>query len=277
MARTVTISELTTRALRRAKMVNSQFPDTGEVDRLVREAVAELYDKLIAARGAHYYMQRAEGATITGIPAMTLAPDFYKLCAVYVNRDVSAALVTPPASGSLARVFIGAGVETQHNGWQLISPFMDQELPNLLNSMSATPYASQYRLRGQQQIQTFNSTAWLDILEIQPIPQNPFLVRVEYIPIASTEPITGGPAPVDPVVNGINGWEDYVAIRVAMTLLDEEESSTTHLERDMARLEARLEALAASRDEGRSERVQDTQGVLDAQLMWGIPVRPRWW
>ena len=276
MARTVTISELTTRALRRAKMVNSQFPDTGEVDRLVREAVAELYDKLIAARGAHYYMQRAEGATITGIPAMTLAPDFYKLCAVYVNRDVSAALVTPPASGSLARVFIGAGVETQHNGWQLISPFMDQEQPSLMNATSATPYATQYRLRGMQQ-DVDVATGFLDMLEIRPLPQGPFLMRISYIPIASTETITGGPAPVDPVVNGINGGEDYVAIRVAMTLLDEEESSTTHLERDMARLEARLEALAASRDEGRSERVQDTQGVLDAQLMWGIPVRPRWW
>ena len=62
-----------------------------------------------------------------------------------------------------------------------------------------------------------------------------------------------------------------------MTLLDEEESSTSHLERDMARIEARIEALAASRDEGRAERLQDTAGVLDAQQLWGIPVRPRWW
>lgn len=276
MARTVTISELTTRALRRAKMVNSQFPDTGEVDRLVREAVAELYDKLIAARGAHYYMQRAEGITVPSYPVLILPADFYKLCAVYVNQNPSAALVYPPvALGGLSPIPLLALPETPHNGWQLISPFMDQELPNLLNATSATPYATQYRLRGQQETQQFN--AILDVLELQPIPQNEFVVRLEYIPTASTEVITGGPAPVDPVVNGINGWEDYVAIRVAMTLLDEEESNTTHLERDMARLEARLEALAASRDEGRSERVQDTQGVLDAQLMWGIPIRPRWW
>jgi hypothetical protein len=272
MARTVTISELTTRSLRRAKMVNSQFPDTGEVDRLVREAVAELYDKLIAARGAHYYMQRAEGETLPGIPLMYLPSDFYKLCSVYVNQSASAGIQQPnPQPGILFPVPLGAVPEYTVNGWQLIGPFMDQEQPGLMNATSATPYATMYRLRGQQE--DANYQARLDLLELCPVPRQPFVVQVQYIPVASTEPIPG-PAPTDPVVNG---WEDYVAIRVAMTLLDEEESNTTHLERDLARMEARIEALAASRDEGRAERLQDTAGILDAQQLWGVPVRPRWW
>lgn len=275
MARTVTISELTTRALRRAKMVNSQFPDTGEVDRLVREAVAELYDKLIAARGAHYYITSAETLTIVNTPVLLLPLNFYKLSSVWVNQDAGA-LVGP--IGAVPGIFREIPLliqEAPQNGWQSIQPFMDQEQAGLMNATSATPYATQYRLRGQQETATFNAA--FDVLEIRPSPQAPFVVRVEYIPIASTEPVPSGPGVADPVVNGINGWEDYVAIRVAMTLLDEEESSTSHLERDMARIEARIEALAASRDEGRAERLQDTAGVLDAQQLWGIPVRPRWW
>lgn len=276
MARTVTFSELSTRALRRAKMVNSQFPDTGEVDRLVREAVAELYDKLIAARGAHYYMTEAEGITVANASMMILPADFYKLCAVWVNQSTAPTVMpaTPLAPGYFVRLL--SYLETQANGWQSISPFMDQEQAGLMNATSATVYATQYRLRGMQQ-DVDVATGFCDMLEIRPLPQSPFLMRISYIPTASTTPVPGGPNPVDPVVNGINGWEDYVAIRVAMTLLDEEESSTVHLERDMARLEARIDALAASRDEGRAERLQDTAGVLDAQQLWGIPVRPRWW
>ena len=275
MARTVTISELTTRSLRRAKMVNSQFPDTGEVDRLVREAVAELYDKLIAARGAHYYQAEAEAITIANLSQLILPADFYKLCAVWVNQSVGPTVMpaTPLAPGHFVRLL--SYIEKQANGWQAIGPFMDQEQAGLMNATNASPYATQYRLRGYQQDADIG-TGFLDMLELRPLPQGPFLVRISYIPVASTEPVPG-PAPVDPVVNGINGWEDYVAIRVAMTLLDEEESSTTHLERDMARIEARIEALAASRDEGRAERLQDTAGVLDAQQLWGVPVRPRWW
>lgn len=276
MARTVTISELTTRALRRAKMVNSQFPDTGEVDRLVREAVAELYDKLIAARGAHYYACGAEAITVPNLSQLILPADFYKLISVWVNQSPSPTVMpaTPLAPGYFLRLL--SYIEPQANGWQSIQPFMDQEQAGLMNATSATPYASQYRLRGYQQDVDI-STGFLDMLEIRPLPQAPFLVRIEYIPVASTEPIPSGPGVIDPVVNGINGWEDYVAIRVAMTLLDEEESNTSHLERNMARLEARIEALASSRDEGRAERLQDTAGVLDAQQLWGIPVRPRWW
>lgn len=275
--RLVTISELTTRALRRAKMVNSQFPDTGEVDRLVREAVAELYDKLIAARGAHYYITEAEAITVANVPQLMLPADFYKLSAVWVNQSTAPTVMPNTSSPLIVGSFnvITTNLETQANGWQIISPFMDQEQAGLMNATSATVYATQYRLRGQQRYASVpqNRTGYL---ELRPLPQGPFLVRIAYIPTALTETTTG-PSPSDPVVDGINGWEDYVAIRVAMTLLDEEESSTTHLERDMARIEARIEALAASRDEGRAERLQDTAGVLDAQQLWGIPVRPRWW
>lgn len=275
MARTVTISELKTRALRRAKMENSQFADSDEVDRLVREAVAELYDRLLEARGAHYYMMGAECLTVANASAYPLPQDFYKLCAVYVNQTPGAAVMaaTALAPGNFVRIL--TTVEKQANGWQLIQPFGDQEAPGLMNATSATPYASQYRLRGMQNDEDVDTSA-LDLLEIRPLPQGPFLIRIEYVPRASTEAY-GGPPPIDPVVNGINGWEQWVVLVVARTLLDEEESDTTGIERELARLDSRLASLADNRDQGRSERIQDTAGLLDAQQLWGIPVRPRWW
>jgi hypothetical protein len=256
-------------------MEQSDFPDAGEVDRLVREGVAELYDKLIEARGAHHYMMGAECITIANAAAYPLPDDFYQLLAVYVNQTPGAYVMpaTPLAPGYFVRIL--TTVERQNNGWQLIQPFGDQEMPGLMNATSATPYASQYRLRGMQNDVDVNASA-LDLLEIRPLPQAPFLVRIEYLPRASTEQY-GGPPPNDPVVNGINGWEKWVELVVAIQLLGEEESDTSHLERELARLESRLASLAGNRDEGRPERVQDTQGLLDAQAMQGIPVRPRWW
>jgi hypothetical protein len=274
MARPVTITELTSRALRRAKMENSQFPEDGEVDRLVREAIAELYDKLIEARGAHYYLCGAECQTVANMAAYPLPADFYKLAAVYVNQNPGAAVMptTALAAGHFVRIL--TTIETQQSGWQLIHPFMDQEAPGLMNASGGSAYASYYRLRGYQEDVDIDDEQ-LDLLEIRPLPAGPFLVRIEYIPKASTESY-GGPPANDPVVNGINGFEEFVVVRVAMTLLDEEESDTRHLERDLARVEARIQALADNRDSGRPQRIQDTQGLIDGGALLGIDIRPRW-
>lgn len=256
-------------------MVNSDFPDDGEVDRLVREAVAELYDKLIEARGAHYYLCEAEAITVANVSQLVLPADFYKLLSVAVNPNTSPAIMpaTPLAPGHFVRIL--TSVETQATGWQTIQPFMDQEQAALMNATSAGPYATQYRLRGYQNDQDIDDEQ-LDQLELRPLPASPFLVRISYVPRASTESWGAG-SPTDPVVNGINGWEDYIAIRVAMTLLDEEESDTRHLERDLVRIEQRIAALADNRDSGRPGRMQDTQGLLDGGALWDIPVRPRDW
>jgi hypothetical protein len=271
MARTVTLSELRTRALRRAKMENSQFPEDGEVDRLVREAVAELYDKLLEVRGAHHYLMAAECVTVPNVIWYPLPADFYKLVSVTVNASPGASYY--PLVPGIPFASIAAAYMRSTNGWQAIQPFMDQEAAGLMNATGGSPYSSQYRLRGMQNQQDVNTSA-LELLEILPVPTGNFLLHIDYIPVAMTESWSS-PA-VDPVINGINGWEDYVAIRVAMTLLDEEESDTRHLERDLARVEARIQALADNRDSGRPQRIQDTQGLIDGGALLGIDIRPRW-
>lgn len=54
-------------------------------------------------------------------------------------------------------------------------------------------------------------------------------------------------------------WREYVVVDVAIKMLAKEESDTTVLERAKLALIARIEAAAASRDAGRSARVQDVR------------------
>lgn len=280
--RLVTLSELRTRALRRAKMENSQFASADEVDRLVREGVAELYDKLISARGAKYYMVAAEVMTVPGLVLYTLPENFYRLLAVHATDDPTAHVMAetpdiaanPEFAGTFAMILNGS--ESPHAGWRQLDPFMDQETAAWLNAGSGPP--ATYRLRGYGQFPSVDADTVFDVLEIRPIPSAASIVRVEYVPTAWTESISVDvDAPKDPKINGINGWEQWVVLRVARTLLEEEESDTSGISREMAELDQRIQALADNRDSGRPERVQDVMGEVDDFGALGIPARSWWW
>ena len=59
------------------------------------------------------------------------------------------------------------------------------------------------------------------------------------------------------VLDGVNGWEEYVVIDVAMKMMAKEESDTSVLERRKAAIIRRLEAEAANRDMGMPAHVVD--------------------
>jgi len=56
-----------------------------------------------------------------------------------------------------------------------------------------------------------------------------------------------------------NGWEDYVVTDCAKTLLEEEESDATHLERKLTRLEKRIEQ-SVPKDIHRPTKIVDVEG-----------------
>lgn len=62
-------------------------------------------------------------------------------------------------------------------------------------------------------------------------------------------------------VDGVNGWEEYIVVDVAIKMLAKEESSTTHLERERARLLERIETMAANRDYDQPESVSDVSSI----------------
>jgi hypothetical protein len=69
-------------------------------------------------------------------------------------------------------------------------------------------------------------------------------------------------------VDGIQGWEEYIVIDVAIKMLAKEESSTTHLERQKDAMMRRIEAMAANRDSGQPERISDTTHTFYDSDTW---------
>lgn len=78
-------------------------------------------------------------------------------------------------------------------------------------------------------------------------------VRVRYIPA----PPTFSSDALTTTVDGVSGWDEYVVVSLAIAMLGAEESSTTVLERRLAKLEKRIEIMSKNRDEGLPGTVTD--------------------
>lgn len=57
--------------------------------------------------------------------------------------------------------------------------------------------------------------------------------------------------------DGINGWDDYIVVKAAITCLGIQETETTALEKELLPLTARIESMAPNRDHSTPERVSD--------------------
>jgi len=66
--------------------------------------------------------------------------------------------------------------------------------------------------------------------------------------------------------DGYNGWEKYVEILAAIDCKEKEESDTTALERQLARLEKRIEDAAENRQAGIGQRVTDVRSLPDGEI-----------
>lgn len=55
--------------------------------------------------------------------------------------------------------------------------------------------------------------------------------------------------------DGVNGWEEWVALRVAIRIRDREETDTSVLQAELARAYQRITTMAPQRDAGRSKQV----------------------
>jgi hypothetical protein len=96
-----------------------------------------------------------------------------------------------------------------------------------------------YRLRGAQ-------------IEILPTPTGSVTGRLEYVPaFAGFSADTGAGGTFD----GVNGWERWISVSVAIDLRIVSERSTNRLEEQLAKIDARIEELAAQRDAMHPARV----------------------
>lgn len=244
MPTTVTRTQILTRAREAAGMENSQFVTTSELNSLCDSFVRELYDKLVTARGQEYYRKNCENNLTAGTWLYLLPFDFYQLLGVVVNESAIATVTAEQ---------FAAGTSDPGSGWQAIRPFMVSEMAGLLNGKGAHPYSTRYRLSGQVNTGRVANQA-ADLIEFRPTPQSSFAVRIEYIPTCVYADDAG-----ERYYSGVNGWEEYAVTKIAMRMLGKQESSTTHLQRDLDDINRRIESLAGSRDAGAPERIADVR------------------
>lgn len=254
---TITRSSIVTRAREAAGMESSAFVTSSELNTLSDVFMRELYDKLVAARGQEYYRKSCENNLTAGTWLYVLPYDFMELLGVAANES---------ACATVSAEQFAAGTADPGSGWQLLRPFMIGELPELMNRSGAHPFETRYRLTGQVSTGRVSNQA-ADLIELRPTPRQSFAVRIEYVPTCVYAE-SGG----ERYYSGVDGWEEYAALKMAMRMLGKQESSTSHLQRDLDDLNKRLDALAAARDAGRPERIVDVRGGALRDLRGR-----RWW
>lgn len=229
MARTRSLADLIVEVRQRADMVNSQFVSDSEVTRMINQSWARLYEQLLAT-GEDYYLKYVDvGAPVGG---------FYVL-QNYTSSDGTAA----------NDVYQIRGVDANYAGNMVVNvPRFNWEERNLyLAAPALTPYYPIVAYRMVQEPASGN-----DAIEL--IPQTATGVsklRVWYYP--NPKPL------VDPTdtIDGRGGWEEWVIVDVAIKALTKEESDTSQLEREAARIWNQIALAAANRDSGQSKRVVD--------------------
>lgn len=133
------------------------------------------------------------------------------------------------------------GVDKQiddNDTWQTITKFNFQQRninDQLVRKLFPQPVV-QYRITG-------------NTLYFIPLQNAAGPYRLWYIPMAT-------PMVADSdVIQGVNGWEEYVVIDAAIKMLGKEESSTTDLVREKNAMRKRIQDMAPDRDTGQPEQI----------------------
>lgn len=90
-------------------------------------------------------------------------------------------------------------------------------------------------------------------IKFRPTPDGAYTLVLHYIPC-----FTDLVEDTD-VLNGVNGWEEYIILDAAIKMLMKEESDTSGLERQRDRILLRINTMAENRDASQSFKVNDVQ------------------
>lgn len=219
----VTLADLKERSREAADMVGSTFVEDPELTRYINASTQELYDLLIAAYGQEYYLAEFSIPVVGGVDTYTLSDDFYKLLGVDLILSAS-----------------GNEAVTLH-------PYSLSER-NKFNNSYLSVSNSNGSVRARYRLQ--NNT-----IKLIPEPSGGYSLNIHYVPAMEKLALD-----VDEV-DGVNGWEEYIILDVAIKMLRKEESDITALTFEKNDMLKRIEAMAGSRDIGMSESVSDVSAT----------------
>jgi hypothetical protein len=214
-------------------MQNSDFVSNEEIINYIDVAKKELDDQLVAAYGQDYF------ATSATFSATVNADGVYSLSTV--------------TSGTFYKL-VGVDINSGSAGWVDMEPFTFKERNNYKTQgvqpwlMNTSEY--RYRIVGDQ-------------FYIRPVPTNALSMRLWWTPqtVALTQSTQ--------MFSDVNGWSEYVVIRAAISCKDKEESDTSVLERDLARMQMRIDGMKTNRDTAAPLKV--VQQPEDILFPWWMP------
>ena len=224
MSNTITLAELKTQARERADMENSSFISDSELTTYINQSYADLYGILVT-RYEDYFTIETTSTVTSGNDTITLPTDFFKL------RGLDLAL------------------DNSLNNFTVVTR-ADWNNRNQRDSNNSR------LLRGQ-----FNVSYRIikDEIKLTPSLNAAGTYRLYYIPIY-TPLVNDTDTPETSISN--QSWHEYIIVDAAIKMLEKEESNTKHLERQLMKLEERIERAAANRDVHQPETVSDTS-LLD--------------
>lgn len=225
MPRIVSRSTLVTRIRRRANLENAPFfINDLELQEMIDESAAALYDKYVIGRGQEYYRSSVDIPLIPGTGTYDLPADFYK----------------------------PINVLSQQNGtWVDMFPWDAHDLDVLLNQRAYGIVQFYYRLTGLQVSATLATPKTQ--IEIQPVPGSAWLVRVLYVPVVSNY-VTAGDVNYDCQ----NGWEDWIVWNCVAQCKDKGEEDPSFALGERSAADQRIMALI-DRDAGNVQKVVDSR------------------
>lgn len=236
LAGELSLGELRLRAQQRADRINSQFVTMPEWNFFINQSYAELYNLLLTTYEDDYIAPRlfftTDGSTqLYDLPNgqnYSSAPSFFKLYGVDLGLDNSAnAFVTLKKFQFIDRN-------------RYVFPQITSSLLGVFNL--------NYRLVGKK-------------IMFTPIPSAGQQIGLWYFPRLTTL------LSDTDVMDGINGWTQYVIVRAAKYALDKEESDTSKLDAELLFLKKTIEESNSNRDIGQAETISDVRSVGDR---WGM-------
>lgn len=239
----MSLYELRLRSKQTADRVGSNFVTTEEWNAFLRLAMYELYDILITSY-EDLFAQQFVFINTNGTTQNYPLPDGVTnyLGGIFPN-PVGA---TVPAQAFYKLAGVDLGVNTSNNAWVTLGkfPFIERNKYVYPNSTSTIygVYNMRYRMMGNN-------------LNIIPTPAGNQQLRLWYSP-----KLPAMLQDTDLTTLGYSGWIRYPIVRAAKYALDKEESSTAHLDAELAFLGSRIEEASQNRDDGIPDTISNTRG-----------------
>ena len=220
------LSELRTRARRLADAVGNNFFSDAEVNDYINTGLAELHDILVL-KFEDYYVNSATFSLVSGTKSYSLSSigisDFYKLLGLDIAQG-SDVIRIPRYSFQERNIFSSNSHIHTEKGYTNF----------------------RYNLNGTN-------------ITFVPEPNATDQITVWYVP--SYTKLASDGATVSNLV-ALN-WEEYAVVSAAIKMRMKEETSTSGLERELQRIENRIEEAARNRDAGEPMGITDENiGIL---------------